>query len=375
MPQPAPCCLCCFDRRVKEVAGKGLVAVEIRPNAFPQGLKPTDFVVFMHGLKPEPFKRKPLPCKASCFSAASKVRIAASESLGYGSVPDTVLCWPKRRRNSRARAYRLPRRVFFPPLGWRPASFRPRRTSLSAWPREASRRPRRTLRKFVQHVVFLAAPASLSIGMVEDERAQRMMAEQGIQSGELALAENAAEQVTPFDDIAAVYALYEARIFRFLLLAVRDRDVALSLTQDTFLNAWRTRASFRGECSIATWLTYLAANLLRSHTRTEAFRFWKRVQETAVSVDDLKLQLPHAERSAEAKLIAQQELEQIWQKVEKLSRPQRAIFLLRFIEEAELAEIAKIMNMPLPTVKSHLYRALDQIRGGHTAGTRKRGRR
>jgi RNA polymerase sigma-70 factor (ECF subfamily) len=201
------------------------------------------------------------------------------------------------------------------------------------------------------------------------------MPQQSLQSGELALAENGSERVTPFDDIAAVHALYEERIFRFLLLSVRDRDVALSLTQDTFLNAWRTRASFRGDCSIATWLTYIAANLLRSHTRTENFKFWKRVGATAVCADDLKSQLPHPERSAESKLIAQAELEQIWQRVEKLSGPQRTIFLLRFIEEAELAEIAKVMNMPLPTVKSHLYRALDHIRAGRTPSSRKKGRR
>jgi RNA polymerase sigma-70 factor (ECF subfamily) len=201
------------------------------------------------------------------------------------------------------------------------------------------------------------------------------MPQQSLQSGELTLAENGAERVTPFDDIAAVHALYEDRIFRFLLLSVRDRDVALSLTQDTFLNAWRTRANFRGECSIATWLMYIAVNLLRSHTRTESFRFWKRVGATSVSADDLKSQLSHPERSAEAKMIAQAELEQIWRRVEKLSRPQRTIFLLRFIEEQELAEIAKIMHMPVPTVKSHLYRALDHIRTGRSTGSRKKGKR
>jgi RNA polymerase sigma-70 factor, ECF subfamily len=202
-----------------------------------------------------------------------------------------------------------------------------------------------------------------------------MMPQQRLQSGELTLAENGAERVTPFDDIAAVHALYEERIFRFLLLSVRDRDVALSLTQDTFLNAWRTRANFRGECSIATWLMYIAVNLLRSHTRTESFRFWKRVGATSVSAEDLKSQLPHPERSAEAKMIAQAELEQIWQRVETLSRSQRTIFLLRFIEEQELAEIAKVMHMPIPTVKSHLYRALDHIRAGRSTGLRKKGKR
>jgi RNA polymerase sigma-70 factor, ECF subfamily len=151
--------------------------------------------------------------------------------------------------------------------------------------------------------------------------------------------------------------------------------VALSLTQDTFLNAWRKRDSFRGDCSISTWLMYIAMNLLRSHTRTENFRFWKRVGATAVSADELKSQLPHPGRSAESRLIAQEQLAQIWQTVERLSRPQRTIFLLRFIEEIELAEIAKVMHMPVPTVKSHLYRALDHIRAGHQAGARKRDRR
>jgi RNA polymerase sigma-70 factor (ECF subfamily) len=200
------------------------------------------------------------------------------------------------------------------------------------------------------------------------------MPQQSLQTGDVVLAENEGASVTPFDDIAAVYALYEEKIFRFLLLSLRDRDVALSLTQDTFLNAWRTRAKFRGDCSIATWLMYIAMNLLRSHTRTESFRFWKRVGATAVSAEDLKSQLPHSQRSAEARVIAQAELEQVWQTVETLSGPQRSIFLLRFIEEAELSEIARVMNMPIPTVKSHLYRALDHVRAGRSSASRKKGR-
>jgi RNA polymerase sigma-70 factor (ECF subfamily) len=194
-----------------------------------------------------------------------------------------------------------------------------------------------------------------------------------LQSGELTLTAN--EAVTPFDDIAAVHELYEGRIFRFLFVSVRDRDVALSLTQDTFMNAWRTRASFRGDCSIATWLMSIAVNLLRSHTRTESFRFWKRAGTTAVSADDLSAQLPHPERSAESSLIAHEQVKQIWAAVDRLTPPQRTIFLLRFVEEIELSEIAKVMNMPVPTVKSHLYRALGHVRAGHQASSRKRERR
>jgi RNA polymerase sigma-70 factor, ECF subfamily len=176
-----------------------------------------------------------------------------------------------------------------------------------------------------------------------------------------------ASVASPFDDLATIHALYEPRLFRFLLLSVRDRDLALTLTQETFLKAWRTRSSFRGECSVASWITRIALNLLRSHTRTEHFRFWKRAAVTAVDADDIAGRLPHNSRSAEELLIAQQSLAQVWKCVEQLTSRQRTIFLLRFVEELELSEIAETLSLPLPTVKTHLYRGLDRLRAAHAA--------
>src|SRR5216683_493696 len=59
---------------------------------------------------------------------------------------------------------------------------------------------------------------------------------------------------TPFDDLASIVALYAQRIFHFLLISIRDRDIAQTLTQETFLRAWTSRTSFREDCSISTWL-------------------------------------------------------------------------------------------------------------------------
>ena len=167
---------------------------------------------------------------------------------------------------------------------------------------------------------------------------------------------------TPFDDLATVIALYEQRVYRFLLASVRDRDLAQTLTQETFLRAWTSRASFRSDCSIATWLIRLALNLVRDHTRTERFRFWKRASATAVDVSEVSAHIPHRESSPEARLIANQQLALVWEAVGQLSERQRSIFLLRFVEELELSEIANITGLPISTVKSHLYRALHSIR-------------
>jgi RNA polymerase sigma-70 factor, ECF subfamily len=172
---------------------------------------------------------------------------------------------------------------------------------------------------------------------------------------------------TPLDDIDSIVAMYEQRIFRFHLVSVRDRDVAQSLTQDTFLRAWNARASFRGDCAISTWLMRIALNLVRDHTRTDRFRFWKRVSETAVDVSDISSHVPHRDSSLESRLIANEQLTLVWESVAQLSERQRNVFLLRFLDELELSEIANITCLPVSTVKTHLYRALATIRARHNA--------
>jgi RNA polymerase sigma-70 factor (ECF subfamily) len=168
--------------------------------------------------------------------------------------------------------------------------------------------------------------------------------------------------------IDTLHALYGQRIFRFLLASLRDRDVAETLTQETFLRAWtasNSDAQFRGDCSPITWLTRIALNLLRDHTRTNRFRFWRQVAQTAVQVEDLATHLPSSATSAEGALIAQQQLALVWETVATLSERQRTIFVLRFVEELELADIAQITGLPISTVKTHLYRALSTIRERH----------
>jgi RNA polymerase sigma-70 factor (ECF subfamily) len=172
---------------------------------------------------------------------------------------------------------------------------------------------------------------------------------------------------TPLDDLDSVVATYEQRIFRFHLIAIRDRDLAQSLTQDTFVRAWSARHSFRGDCSLSTWLMRIALNLVRDHTRTDRFRFWKRVSETAVDVSDVSSHIPNRDSSLESRLIASEQMALVWESVAELSARQRSIFVLRFVDELELSEIAGITGLPISTVKTHLYRALATIRARHNA--------
>ena len=170
---------------------------------------------------------------------------------------------------------------------------------------------------------------------------------------------------TPLDDLESVVAQYQPRVFRFLLAQLRDRDAAETLTQETFLRAWNARGSFREDCSLATWLIRIALNLARDHTRTGRFRFWKHVASNAVDVADVAASVPNRDGSAESHLIAQEQVSLIWETVANLSSRQRTVFLLRFLEEMDIPDIASLTGLPLVTVKSHLYRALNVIRTRH----------
>ena len=79
------------------------------------------------------------------------------------------------------------------------------------------------------------------------------------------------ELETPLDDLESVVALYQPRVFRFLLATLRDRDAAETLTQETFLRAWSARGSFREDCSMATWLIRIALNLAQTTRARDDF--------------------------------------------------------------------------------------------------------
>jgi RNA polymerase sigma-70 factor, ECF subfamily len=169
-------------------------------------------------------------------------------------------------------------------------------------------------------------------------------------------------RISELDDIDALVRAYRPKVFRFVAFSISDRDAAESITQDCLLKAHLTRNQFRGDCSIATWLMRIAFNLVRDHTKSQKFRFWKSAAATAIDASEVSQYLPSGVTSAEAQLIARERVQMVYQALRELSGKQRSIFLMRFVEEMDLSDIATITGMTVPTVKTHLYRAVGAIR-------------
>jgi len=168
--------------------------------------------------------------------------------------------------------------------------------------------------------------------------------------------------ISELDDIDQLVRNYRARLLRFVTFSTGDPDLAETITQDCLLKAYNARQSFRGDSSVNTWLTSIAVNLIRDHQRTQKFKFWKQAKATAVDVTDVASFIAADSSSQEQQLIAKQQVAKLSGIINTLSLNQRTIFLMKFSDEMDLADISEAMNMPINTVKTHLHRALKAVR-------------
>lgn len=163
------------------------------------------------------------------------------------------------------------------------------------------------------------------------------------------------------DDFDSLVRAHQQHIYRVLFSLVRDPDAADTLTQESFLRAYQKRASFRGEASVRTWLVTIAVNLARDYGRNRRMSFWRRLfrsEDPAAVADSVSDGRPDAERA----LIARQELGAVWGALDQLSGGQRTVFILRFIDDLSLDEIATATGTTVGTVKTQLFRAIAAVR-------------
>jgi RNA polymerase sigma-70 factor, ECF subfamily len=142
---------------------------------------------------------------------------------------------------------------------------------------------------------------------------------------------------------------YKDMVFNLLYRMTYNYDDAMELTQDTFLKAFQALPNFRYESSLKTWIYKIAFNVALNYKRKwKLFRKKESVEDTMLKDKDCGPE----ERASDNQLS-----EHIQHAINELPKDQKAMILLREIEELSYEEIAQILNLPLGTVKSRLARA------------------
>ncbi len=148
---------------------------------------------------------------------------------------------------------------------------------------------------------------------------------------------------------ATLVRAHQGSVFSIGLRMLNRRDLAEDLAQDVFLQLYRKLDSIETLEHLGFWLRRVASNLAIDRLR--------RAPYSATQPLDAAME-PAADVAPEDPLLTRE----LGRLLDELSPPARAVMVLRYQEDRDLAEIAQTLEMPLNTVKSHVKRSLTALR-------------
>lgn len=154
-----------------------------------------------------------------------------------------------------------------------------------------------------------------------------------------------------FEDI---YVRYFKDVYNFLLGLCGNTDIAEELTQDTFIEAYRSLHRYNGKCKIYTWLCAIAKNMW--------FHYIRKHKNAILDIDTLAEILLSEEPSPQDRAESEERLHEILKAINSLKTRQRDIFWLHTVAELPFSEIADMLGITENSAKVIYFRAKNILR-------------
>ena len=160
---------------------------------------------------------------------------------------------------------------------------------------------------------------------------------------------------------------YHKKILNLILRTINDYEEALDLTQETFVNAYRSFGSFRGECKIHTWLCQIAINQCKNRFRQRD----RRRQVEGPSLDattpgaedpNQRLEIADWDQSPQEVLIKKETYRYVLRAIAQLPPEYRQVVTLCDLQQCPYQEIAQITGLSLEAVKTRIHRGRLMLR-------------
>ena len=161
-----------------------------------------------------------------------------------------------------------------------------------------------------------------------------------------------------------LFRLFHGTVYNTALQILNDPDDAADVTQDAFLRAWEQLPKLTAPEAFRNWLLTITVNLCRSRLRKPepATESLDEPVETEGVEDEGEWQLPDESVDIEEAVIQRELARLVRRAVAELPLAFREVVTLHYFEGLDIADIAKILKVPIGTVKSRLARAREQLR-------------
>ena len=151
------------------------------------------------------------------------------------------------------------------------------------------------------------------------------------------------------DAFAELYALYQKPLVNYLFRLCFNRALSEDLLQETFLRIWKAAATYEPAAKVSTWIFRIAHNLFLNEAA--------RRREMALEGADNEM------RADPASDLKRREVQSAVRKaIEDLPEGERECLLLSEYAGFKYAEIAEILGIPVGTVKSRMFSAVQRLK-------------
>jgi|SRR5262245_7567287 len=149
---------------------------------------------------------------------------------------------------------------------------------------------------------------------------------------------------------------HQKTIFNLVYRMLGDYDEAAEISQEAFLSAYRAIGNFRGEANFSTWLYRIALN----HATTRRKSMNTRQQRNLPIENTEPVSDPHP---GPAETMEKKEIrERVQQALNSLEPDDATVILLRDLQDVPYEEVARVLEIPVGTVKSRLHRARQALK-------------
>ena len=160
-----------------------------------------------------------------------------------------------------------------------------------------------------------------------------------------------------FDELVRRHQVQILNLARVMTAGGADAE---DLAQEVFVRAWRSLAGFRGESTFRTWLHRVAVNVIQSH-HGRLTRFRRLFRQPAGVDDEQRYEIGRAPDPADTEMTMVRR-DAIDKALAALPEELRLAVTLRDIQGLEYREIAEVLDVPIGTVESRIFRARQRLR-------------
>ena len=154
---------------------------------------------------------------------------------------------------------------------------------------------------------------------------------------------------------------YQHKIVNLVMRYVRDPELALDISQEAFIKAYRALPRFRGDSAFYTWMYRIAVNTAKNHLAAQR----RRPMDVELDLQDPEQYDLHAKLketdTPEGVTLSNELKETVERAIAALPEDLRTAIILRELEGMSYEEIAETMECPVGTVRSRIFRARDAI--------------